>query len=443
MPPSPPFLSATPVPAGPYGTLPATQPTGNAQAAMIRSVAGAMVCTFSTTQSPSAVATVTSAEQTFTVIGGSGAAISIATTDLVVVTKPTAQAGIGLGNVRPSAANQVGVTFHNLTAGTLTPTASEVWGVVAMKGLRTLTASLTPTSVAANTTAEQQFSVTGVRAGELLVVNKPTAQAGLDIVGARVVQDNMIGITFGNTTTGALTPTAAESYVVYSLGGLNSVGGNFITYQVSSGTLASVATATTAQQNLTLSNLAATDIVLGVGKPTNQAGLAAVSGRVSSAGNLGVIFANVTAGTLTPTANEVYSAEILRAAPVAPLVIYSATLTPASIAANTTAEQTFAVTGLISSTPVWVNKPTAQAGLGISGCRVSSTNNIGITFSNFTGTAITPTAGETYIIGNFQYPIDASGNSILAPTSEVTDKISVLANAIRSVLVSENAMAGA
>jgi len=76
----------------------------------------------------------------------------------------------------------------------------------------------------------------------------------------------------------------------------------------------------------------------------------------------------------------------------------TAQLTPAIVAANTTAEQTFTVRGLVYGSVVIVNKPTAQAGLGIVGFRVSATDTLAITFSNNTGVGITPTAGETYLV---------------------------------------------
>lgn len=44
--------------------------------------------------------------------------------------------------------------------------------------------------------------------------------------------------------------------------------------------------------------------------------------------------------------------------------IASVTIDPASVAANTTAEQTFTVPGLKTGCAVFVNKPTATAGLG-------------------------------------------------------------------------------
>lgn len=82
---------------------------------------------------------------------------------------------------------------------------------------------------------------------------------------------------------------------------------------------------------------------------------------------------------------------------------YSVTLSPASVAANTTAEELFTVTGLVlrSATEpgdviLSVNKPTAQAGLGIAGWRVSAADQIGITFTNPSAGAIVPTASESY-----------------------------------------------
>lgn len=77
------------------------------------------------------------------------------------------------------------------------------------------TPALTPAAVAANTTAEQTFTVTGLATTDiLLAVTKPTAQAGLSIAGTRITVANTLGITFGNHTAGAITPTAGETYRV-------------------------------------------------------------------------------------------------------------------------------------------------------------------------------------------------------------------------------------
>ena len=76
----------------------------------------------------------------------------------------------------------------------------------------------------------------------------------------------------------------------------------------------------------------------------------------------------------------------------------SKALTPAAVAANTTAEQAFTNIPLVEvgDMVAAVNKPTAQAGLGIVGARVSAAGEISLTFSNNTGNSITPTAAQTY-----------------------------------------------
>ena len=78
---------------------------------------------------------------------------------------------------------------------------------------------------------------------------------------------------------------------------------------------------------------------------------------------------------------------------------FTAAFTPAEVAANTTAEQDVTVTGVAVGDVIFVNKPTAQAGLGIVGVRVKSTDTVSVTFSNNTATPITPTASQTYAFG--------------------------------------------
>lgn len=77
--------------------------------------------------------------------------------------------------------------------------------------------------------------------------------------------------------------------------------------------------------------------------------------------------------------------------------IFSLAITPSAVAANTTAEQTFAATGigLLVTDNVDVSKPTFQAGLGIVNVRVSAVDTLAITYINATASPITP-AAETY-----------------------------------------------
>lgn len=78
------------------------------------------------------------------------------------------------------------------------------------------TQTLTLAEVAANTSAEQTFTVAGVEPEDsLLGALKPTAQAGIGIVGQRVTARDTIGITYMNTTAGGVTPTAEKYTLVF------------------------------------------------------------------------------------------------------------------------------------------------------------------------------------------------------------------------------------
>lgn len=80
--------------------------------------------------------------------------------------------------------------------------------------------------------------------------------------------------------------------------------------------------------------------------------------------------------------------------------LFTATLSPAIVGANTTAESAaLTVTGLLTTdTILVVNKPTAQAGLAIGGWRISAADTLRINFVNDTGAGITPTASELYTV---------------------------------------------
>jgi hypothetical protein len=73
-------------------------------------------------------------------------------------------------------------------------------------------------------------------------------------------------------------------------------------------------------------------------------------------------------------------------------------ITPASVAANITAEQSFTVPGLVLGDYVGVYANAAQtAGIGIVNNRVSAMNTLQIGFSNSTSGALTPVAGQYYL----------------------------------------------
>ena len=84
--------------------------------------------------------------------------------------------------------------------------------------------------------------------------------------------------------------------------------------------------------------------------------------------------------------------------------LISQSIDVASVSANTTAEQTFTVTGLKVGDFVAVNKPSNSAGLGIVNARVSAADTLALTFMNATGSGIDP-AAETYLIHWFRAEI--------------------------------------
>jgi len=77
--------------------------------------------------------------------------------------------------------------------------------------------------------------------------------------------------------------------------------------------------------------------------------------------------------------------------------VVQVTLTPSSISANSTAEQTFTVPGLTTNMFVEVSKPSHSSGVVIGNARVSAANQIAIQFSNVTASPVTP-AAETYLV---------------------------------------------
>jgi hypothetical protein len=73
--------------------------------------------------------------------------------------------------------------------------------------------SIDVASVAANTSAEQDFTVVGLKLNDFVQVSKPSLSAGLGVTNARVKAANTLAITFTNSTAGAINP-AAETYLI-------------------------------------------------------------------------------------------------------------------------------------------------------------------------------------------------------------------------------------
>jgi len=432
-----------------FNQTPQTQPTLNALQAFLRGGAAGSVTTYSTTQSPSIVNTITGGERAMTVQTGTGFTMQPATTDLFYVNKPTAQAGLGVCNVRVSSANTVQVGFLNPSAGNITPTGSEVYKLVAVRGIPTVALTLSPASVAANSITEQQFTITptaalpqGVSPGQLVQVSKPTNQAGLDIVGCRVVSNNVIGISFANVTAAPIVPTASEVYTVFATAGLDALN-NLMHYGMNMGTIGATGPGVVITGgSTTLTGALATDMLVGIQKPTLQAAATNASmvypgGSVFTADTFTLgTFGVGTGGTLT--GSEVYGLTAYRLNPTGPISVFTQALTPVSVAANTTAEQTFSISSpnlLPAGSSVWINKPSWQAGLGIAGVRVSAANTLAVTYINTTSAAIVPTA-ETYVIGALNQVAPGAGNCVYQHTAAGLERTTAFVQALRAALSS-------
>ncbi len=157
-----------------YGAPPVPQRSNPCQAVVRASQMGEVV-TYMTAQTPAAVAANTTAEQTLTVAG-------LLTTDFVAaVNKPTAQPGLGICNARASAANTLAVTFSNNTGSSITPTASQNYNVVVLRGFPIIAASLTPLAVPAGTSVEQVFTLNPVAATGTAAINGAGQVTGVTI----------------------------------------------------------------------------------------------------------------------------------------------------------------------------------------------------------------------------------------------------------------------
>jgi hypothetical protein len=84
--------------------------------------------------------------------------------------------------------------------------------------------------------------------------------------------------------------------------------------------------------------------------------------------------------------------------PITQVRVYTPNLTPASVAANISAEETFAVAGLATTDSIYVTIPSLTAGTGLVGARVGAANTLALSFANFTSSPLTPAAGVYRIV---------------------------------------------
>lgn len=128
---------------------------------------------------------------------------------------PVTQGGTGANN-QTAARTSLGAAASgaNTDITSLTPNSITIGGGTAVTKIRVFSQSLTPASVAANISAEEAFTVTGLTTADKVFINGPTTTAGTGIVNARVSGADTLTLAFGNFTAGALTPTSGTYVIV-------------------------------------------------------------------------------------------------------------------------------------------------------------------------------------------------------------------------------------
>jgi hypothetical protein len=259
--------------------------------------------------------------------------------------------------------------------------------------------------------------------------------SGCGFGNVRVAGPNQIGITFINPSTSVVTPPSGNYRFLVANGFPPE--SNILLYQYQNGFSTGVTSGGTTEFTITVGGILATDVVLGVSKPSNQSGLT-LAGYRAGTGNIYVDFMAGLAGT--PTQNEVYSSGVLRQNPAVPSTVYQLYEAPTyAITANSGAEIPFTVTGTVANGAANVNTPVLPAGLSVAGARVSAANTVAVNFVNATATAIIPPAGMyTFETFNTPSPITNNGSfnscsqSIGISKAGVFDAVNEIINALKT-----------
>lgn len=332
----------------------------------------------------------TSAEETVV-------ASTVASDSCVVVNRSSTTPGIVMANARVTAADSLGISMMNVSTGTVVPVSTAVYQVIEfrMGGGFVTTAALTPVAVAASTTAEQTFTVSGAMPGMAVAVNKPTEQTALGIANARVTAASTVAIAFANISSAAITPTADETYT-FALVPTMRAASPVVQYGFPGTTVSgSCGISTTTEFTTTLLNLNATDYFVGHTEPVAQAGIFVSNGRINSSGVLGIAWANVSSGALTPTSSVMYGVTVLRPETQNPMTLATTTFPGTTVAASSTIEITSTVNGITTSSLAFVNKLFHTANIGVANCRVSAANTLAVALFN-TATTATAVASGSY-----------------------------------------------
>lgn len=257
----------------------------------------------SVTLSPPSIAANTIQEAQFTVSG-------LTTDQLVYVVKPTDQLGLGIVGSRVVSNNTLGISFINNLTTAITPTASEVYSVVAINNLYATNnmlvakvvlsaASGTVTTISGVTT--RTIAVTGfATTDDTLAIQRTLSQQDLALVGVNVNAANQLALTYVNTgqTASPVTPTQGETYVITMQ--RPQLPQPLIVQSVAL-TPTVIGALTTAEVLFAVSNITVSTVVW-VNKPTFTTGIGVVGMRAVSTNVIGITYVNNTSVSITPPA---------------------------------------------------------------------------------------------------------------------------------------------
>lgn len=95
------------------------------------------------------------------------------------------------------------------------------------------------------------------------------------------------------------------------------------------------------------------------------------------------------------------------------------TFTPPNVNANTTAVQTYTITGLVVNDIIDLNQLSHVVGLSVGNVWVSAANTLSVQFVNSTTSNITGTAAQNYLISVIRGNPTLSGSGYSLPTTIV------------------------
>jgi hypothetical protein len=255
------------------------------------------------TLSPPSIAANTIAEATFTVTG-------LTTDQLTYVVKPSEQLGLGIVGSRVVSNNTLGISFINNLTTAITPTASEVYSLVALNGLFAtnnmmvakvvLSAGVgtvnTITGVTTRTIAVTGFAVSD----DTLAIQRTLSQQDLALVGVNVNAANQLALTYVNTgqTASPVTPTPGETYVITMQ---RPQLPQPLVIQSVALTPTIIGALTTTELTFAVSNITVSTVVW-ANKPTFTSGLGVVGMRAVSTNVIGITYINNTTASITPPA---------------------------------------------------------------------------------------------------------------------------------------------